>query len=149
MKDNMNEKIHKTPSGNIQYWVNMIDKDAVTLVFLPGLTADHRLFDKQIAYFDGIEIEYSAIIQFIEKLYALSLERENEKSQLIQKGLLALSKGAPTNTYEAMLLMYIYFMISESVDCYQVRSLGNGLDCSLLPFYENDLKNGTLFPSIS
>ena len=22
-------------------------------VFLPGLTADHRLFDKQVAYFDG------------------------------------------------------------------------------------------------
>ena len=27
--------------------------EAITLVFLPGLTADHRLFDKQIACFEG------------------------------------------------------------------------------------------------
>lgn len=25
----------------------------MTLIFLPGLTADHRLFDKQVAYFEG------------------------------------------------------------------------------------------------
>lgn len=49
----MNEKIYKTSLGNIHYWVNMIDADAVTLVFLPGLTADHRLFEKQIEYFEN------------------------------------------------------------------------------------------------
>ncbi len=47
----MIEKTYKTPSGAIRYWVNMIDTDAVTLIFLPGLTADHRLFEKQIEYF--------------------------------------------------------------------------------------------------
>ena len=49
----MIEKIHKTPSGNIHYWIDIIDRNIVTLVFLPGLTADHRLFDKQIAYFEN------------------------------------------------------------------------------------------------
>ena len=33
-------------------WV-VIDKDGITLVFLPGLTADHRLFDKQVEYFES------------------------------------------------------------------------------------------------
>lgn len=47
------EKIYETPLGNIHYWINIIDEDAVTLMFLPGLTADHRLFDKQIAYFEN------------------------------------------------------------------------------------------------
>lgn len=47
----MTEKTHKTPSGDIRYWVNIIDAEAVTLVFLPGLTLDHRLFEKQIEYF--------------------------------------------------------------------------------------------------
>lgn len=46
----MTEKIYKTPCGGIHYWVNE-KKSAVTLVFLPGLTADHRLFDQQIAFF--------------------------------------------------------------------------------------------------
>ena len=49
----MIEKIHKTSCGSIHYWINIIDKNAVTLIFLPGLTADHRLFDKQIEYFEN------------------------------------------------------------------------------------------------
>ena len=49
----MTEKIYKTPLGVIHYWINIIDEDVVTLVFLPGLTADHRLFEKQIEYFEN------------------------------------------------------------------------------------------------
>ncbi|MBE6887197.1 MAG: alpha/beta hydrolase [Ruminococcaceae bacterium] len=48
----MTEKIYKTSLGDIHYWVNITDKNALTLVFLPGLTADHRLFEKQIEYFE-------------------------------------------------------------------------------------------------
>ena len=47
----MIEKIYATSSGSIHYWINEIDENRPTLVFLPGLTADHRLFDKQIEYF--------------------------------------------------------------------------------------------------
>lgn len=102
-----------------------------------------ELTEEQVAYFDAIEIEYNAIIRFVERLYKLSLEKQHEKAKVIQKALLNLSKGAPTNSYEAMLLIYLFFLISESIDCYQTRSLGNGLDFSLYPFYENDIKNGT------
>lgn len=49
----MIEKTYKTASGVIHYWVNILDAKKVTLVFLPGLTADHRLFDKQIEYFEN------------------------------------------------------------------------------------------------
>lgn len=49
----MNEKIYNTPLGNIHYWINLINKNMPTLVFLPGLTADHRLFEKQIAFFEN------------------------------------------------------------------------------------------------
>ena len=45
-------KNFKTTSGTIRYWTNTIQPDGITLVFLPGLTADHRLFEKQIAYFE-------------------------------------------------------------------------------------------------
>lgn len=48
----MTEKTYKTPSGTIHYWTNHIDTNKITLVFLPGLTADHRLFDKQVEYFE-------------------------------------------------------------------------------------------------
>jgi pimeloyl-ACP methyl ester carboxylesterase len=72
----MIEKTYDTPCGTIHYWVNggaecldikkkacenpvtgnygvQQDKEAQPqLVFLPGLTADHRLFMKQIRYFE-------------------------------------------------------------------------------------------------
>ena len=49
----MLEKTYMTPSGTIHYWIHMADVDVETLVFLPGLTADHRLFDRQMEYFRG------------------------------------------------------------------------------------------------
>lgn len=50
----MIEKVYETPSGGIHYWINTEQgAQKPALIFLPGLTADHRLFDKQIAYFEG------------------------------------------------------------------------------------------------
>ena len=48
----MIEKIYETPSGIIHYWMNdAVESSQTALIFLPGLTADHRLFEKQIEYF--------------------------------------------------------------------------------------------------
>jgi len=51
MEVQMTEKTYRTSSGTIHYWLHIINTDIATLVFLPGLTADHRLFEKQIEYF--------------------------------------------------------------------------------------------------
>ena len=55
----MKEKTHHTRCGTIHYWASVSNQDAITLVFLPGLTADHRLFDKQIQYFEN---KYNVIV---------------------------------------------------------------------------------------
>lgn len=50
----MKECSYSTSCGDIHYWINhKADHKEVQLVFLPGLTADHRLFEKQIACFEG------------------------------------------------------------------------------------------------
>lgn len=50
----MIEKVHSTHCGAIHYWTSdIMDRGAVSLIFLPGLTADHRLFEKQVEYFEG------------------------------------------------------------------------------------------------
>lgn len=50
----MIEKIYSTKNGDIHYWISdKIDDKKITLIFLPGLTADHRLFNKQLEYFEG------------------------------------------------------------------------------------------------
>lgn len=55
----MTEQIYPTPSGTIHYWISGGDIPGPTLVFLPGLTADHRLFDRQTAFFEG---RYSLLV---------------------------------------------------------------------------------------
>ena len=55
----LKESTYQTPCGTIHYWSSILSLDTTTLVFLPGLTADHRLFDKQVAYFDG---KYNIIV---------------------------------------------------------------------------------------
>lgn len=101
------------------------------------------LTDEAAAYFDGMEITYRAVIDVIDRLYKYALTQNHGKAKRIADCLKHIRDGAPTNIYEAMQLIYIYFMVSECFDGYQVRSLGNGLDGSLYPFYENDLKSGT------
>lgn len=49
----MKEKTFRTPYGVIHYWTNDRPPEDAALVFLPGLTADHRLFDKQVSVFQS------------------------------------------------------------------------------------------------
>lgn len=47
----MEQKVFQTNWGNICYWVSRMESEKPWLVFLPGLSADHTLFDKQMEYF--------------------------------------------------------------------------------------------------
>ena len=48
------ERSYQAPGGAVRYWVSRsAGSSAPWLVFLPGLTADHRLFDAQLEHFRG------------------------------------------------------------------------------------------------
>lgn len=50
----MTERTYETSCGNIHYWIGTdAERPTPQIIFLPGLTADHRLFNKQIDYFEG------------------------------------------------------------------------------------------------
>lgn len=50
----MDDRAFPTGSGTVRYWVDAsAGQGAPWLVFLPGLTADHTLFDAQMAHFAG------------------------------------------------------------------------------------------------
>ena len=100
------------------------------------------LTEEEKTFFDAIDLQYSAILCFIDRLYRHAKNQNHEKASRQAECLLHLRDGAPTDIYEAMQFIYLYFMISESVDQYQVRSLGNGLDHTLYPFYQADLASG-------
>lgn len=53
-RDTKNDrKNSRSANGVIHYWMNDFQPGRAVLVFLPGLTADHRLFDKQVEAFES------------------------------------------------------------------------------------------------
>ncbi len=104
---------------------------------------DGTLTEEMADRFDAMIIEYTAIINFIGRLYNFAIKQTHQKAKDVAACLKRLHDGAPQNFYDALQMIYIYFMISESVDSYQVRSLGHGLDSTLYPYYKRDLENGT------
>ena len=94
------------------------------------------------AFFEGIEIQYTAILALIDRMYATAAEQSFDKAPELALCLKGLRDGAPATFYQALQLIYIYFIVSECVDNYQVRSLGNGLDDTLYRFYKRDLESG-------
>ena len=101
-----------------------------------------KLTEKQEICYRAIKIEYEAVIRFVKRLYEYSLTKKFEKAEIISESLKNLCTGSPQNTYDMLQMMYIYFMISESIEHYQVRSLGYGLDATLYPFFKKDIDNG-------
>lgn len=50
----MDEKIFTTASGKVHYWVSStVQAELPWMVLVPGLTADHSLFEPQLRYFEG------------------------------------------------------------------------------------------------
>ncbi len=98
-----------------------------------------QLTDEENAFFQGIEITYRAILGFIKRLKDRAESVPHRKSAGIAACLEGLLAGGPKDTYQALQFIYLYFMLSESVDGYQVRSLASGLDTALDPFIQADL----------
>ncbi|MBQ3124651.1 MAG: hypothetical protein IJC09_04425 [Clostridia bacterium] len=97
------------------------------------------LTDDEDAFFEGIKITYTAIIDLVLRLAELA--KNTAGSEKLAKALGNIAHNAPKTFYEALLVDYLYFMLSEHIEGLQVRSLSN-FDRLLYPFYENDIQNG-------
>jgi galactose mutarotase-like enzyme len=96
---------------------------------------NRQLTEKEDAFFEGIKITYEAVLTFIDRLQSIAT------TDKMRNALHTLRHRAPHSFYEALLLSYLYFIISEHIDNLQVRSL-SGFDVSLYRFYKNDLASG-------
>ncbi len=92
-------------------------------------------------YFDSIEREYAAIDRFIARLRDRALQKNSVSCRRIAECLEHIRTGAPQTMYEALQTIWLYFLISEYVDCLQVRSFGN-LDAALYSYCQRDLERG-------
>ena len=100
------------------------------------------LTEEEEAFFDSMVITYQSIIDLVKRLASIS------ESERMKDALHAISEREPRTLYEVLMLIYIYFIISEHIQGLQVRSLSN-LDRTLFPYYTNDLANGITKDEIS
>ncbi len=98
--------------------------------------------EEQRAYFDGIIITYDAILKLFDRLIAQLSERSEPRLIAMKNALTNLKENPPANTYEALLLSWLYWFLQENIDCVRVRSMG-GIDRLYYDFYKRDLENGT------
>jgi formate C-acetyltransferase len=101
------------------------------------------LTPEQTAFFDAIAIEYEAILRLLDRLEQYAQSRPHAKAAKVAACLHRLRDGAPQNTYDVLQLIYLFFMICECVEHYQVRSLASGFDVMLYPYYRRDLEQQT------
>lgn len=97
------------------------------------------LTEEEEAFFEGVKITYEAILAFIGRLGALA--EKTTGSERMAKALRNIEKNPPRTFYEALLVDYLYFILSEHIQGLQVRSLGN-FDRLFYPFFKNDIQNG-------
>ena len=126
------------------------DYDSLLALGFPGLL--QRLEDsysrteeptqKQTLFYRAAKQELEAVLAILDRYIALAERKDFPKAGRIVDCLKGLRSGAPRNTYEALQLIYLYFIISECVEHYQVRSLGYGLDATLQPYFTRDLEEG-------
>ncbi|MBO4407560.1 MAG: hypothetical protein J5849_07650 [Clostridia bacterium] len=144
-------------SGAVMIWTDydhvVPDFDSLMALGFPGIRkraseyrekhrAEGTLTEEAEAFFDGIEIQYGAIVGLLDRMARTASKLDFPKAPALAACLGNLRDGKPGDFYEALQMIFLYFLISESVDGYQVRSLGNGLDHTLYPFYQKDLASG-------
>lgn len=95
--------------------------------------------EKEDVFFEGIKITYTAIVDFVGRLSELA--KKTEGSERLAAALENIKNNPPATFYEALLVDYLYFMISEHIEGLQVRTLCN-FDRIFYRFYINDLRNG-------
>lgn len=148
------DDFHK--SGTASVWLDMEhfvpDWKMIMKLGIPGILKrvkdkhasykDGALTFENIAFFEAIEIEYEAFIRLIERLSEYAKKQNHPKALLVAESMDRLKVGPPETFFDALGLMYLFFMCSEYVEQYQSRSLGNGLDYTLYGFYQKDIEEG-------
>lgn len=93
---------------------------------------------ESVAFFDSIIIAYQGILHFLDRLCEEARLANCERQAA---ALTHLRVAPPETLYQALLLSYLYFIISEHIDYMQVRSLGQ-MDTLFRPYFERDLQKG-------
>ena len=146
MQANKHSSAYLDPYHHVPNWPDILE------LGIPGLLERSErirkekeetagLTEKQRNFYEAIKIEYESMLKFLLRVRDHALTKNNPRCDKIAKCIDNLHKGAPKNTYECMQLIWLYFIFSQYVDGFFVRSFGN-LDLMLYPYYARDIESG-------
>ena len=122
--------------------------DILTLGF-PGMKARADSYATDTAFYRSERKAAAALMRFLDRLVAgaeaeLSACGGKTDEGLLEKEIASLRRlreGPPRTTFDVLEFMFIYFIVGEYFDWFQVRTFGN-IDRLLWPYYCADLKAG-------
>ena len=115
-----------------------------------GALENVRKADDGSVFYESLKITGEACLRLLARLVAQGRKNlsagvpDATRRRRLEKQITALEglmKGPPKTTYEVMLFIDLYFLLSEHIDIMQCRSLSI-IDRTLWPFYRADLAAG-------
>ena len=120
------------------------DWDDIFRVGFPGMKARVDARGGDTPFFRAERRAAAAVLRFLDRLIATAKAHPDAAAPLMRlqiESLERLRKGPPQTCFDLMEFTMVYFILSETLDYYQVRTLGN-IDRLWRPYYERDLAAG-------
>ena len=103
-----------------------------------------ELTNEQRAFYAAEVSAAETILRFLDRLIRTAKAHPDAASPLMRKEIASLERlraGPPQTCFDVMQFTMLYFILSEHVNRFQVRTLGN-IDASWWPYYRDDLAAG-------
>ncbi len=120
------------------------DWDDIFKIGFPGMKARVDAIDKDTPFYRAEKRTAAAIMRFINRLLTQAKAHPDKDSPWMKKQIASLerlSKGPPQTCFDLMEFTMIYFILSEPLNYFQVRTMGN-IDRLWWPYYQRDVAAG-------
>lgn len=125
------------------------DWDAILVLGFTGMAERVQQYKAKTPFYRAEQMTAAVMLRFVERLI---VEAEKElarcggatQEKLLEREIASLKRlrvGPPVTVFDVMQFTFIYFIVGEFFDRFQVRCFGN-IDRLWLPYYERDLREG-------
>ena len=120
------------------------DWERILKLGFPGMKARVDAYTADTPFYRSEKSAAETILRFLDRLIRTAKAHPDAASPLMQKEIASLERlraGPPQTCFDVMQFTMLYFILSEHVNRFQVRTLGN-IDASWWPYYRDDLAAG-------
>ena len=120
------------------------DWEKILQLGFPGMKARVDAYAADTPFYRAEKSAAETILRFLDRLIRTAKAHPDAASPLMKKEIASLERlraGPPQTCFDVMEFTMIYFILSEHVNRFQVRTLGN-VDVSWWPYYKADLAAG-------